>query len=286
MRYSPEERRGGVLTWLISAVCAVFILQTLLNLLVSQWAPTAGALEYWFGLSGQALASGRVWTLVTYGFLHGNILSAIGSLLGLYFIGREIIALLGTRRFLLFYGASLAAGGGLWAAFHGHDGSLLIGAMPAINALFILFACFYPDREITLLIFFVLPVTLKPKYVAAGIVAAAVLGFACLEVLGRPVMGGAAPSAYLGGIAVAWIYHRLLHEARWSRPSIELPAWMRRRRPAALATPPVRVNVGPRPNLRAEVDRILDKINSQGFGSLSAEEKRLLDEARDMMTRR
>jgi hypothetical protein len=32
--------------------------------------------------------------------------------------------------------------------------------------------------------------------------------------------------------------------------------------------------------LRAEVDRILDKINLHGFGSLTAAEKRSLDEAR------
>jgi hypothetical protein len=37
--------------------------------------------------------------------------------------------------------------------------------------------------------------------------------------------------------------------------------------------------------LRAEVDRILDKINSEGFGALTAEEKRLLDEARDLLSR-
>jgi hypothetical protein len=33
------------------------------------------------------------------------------------------------------------------------------------------------------------------------------------------------------------------------------------------------------------VDRILDKINSHGFGSLSPEEKRLLDEAKDLLSR-
>ena len=46
------------------------------------------------------------------------------------------------------------------------------------------------------------------------------------------------------------------------------------------------INLGDRGHLRAEVDRILDKINSDGFPSLSAEEKRILDEARDVITRR
>jgi hypothetical protein len=34
------------------------------------------------------------------------------------------------------------------------------------------------------------------------------------------------------------------------------------------------------------VDRILDKINSGGFGSLSADERRILDEAKDLLSRR
>ncbi|MCC5022360.1 MAG: hypothetical protein J6386_06020 [Candidatus Synoicihabitans palmerolidicus] len=39
-------------------------------------------------------------------------------------------------------------------------------------------------------------------------------------------------------------------------------------------------------NLRAEVDRILDKINSQGFGALTDDEKQLLDQAKDMLNQR
>jgi hypothetical protein len=45
------------------------------------------------------------------------------------------------------------------------------------------------------------------------------------------------------------------------------------------------VNLSNRDDLRAEVDRILDKINSQGFGALTEEEKRKLDEAKDMLSR-
>jgi hypothetical protein len=55
-------------------------------------------------------------------------------------------------------------------------------------------------------------------------------------------------------------------------------------KPAAPAA--YQVNLGSREDLRAEVDRILDKINSQGFGALTADEKRLLDEAKDLLSRR
>ncbi len=38
--------------------------------------------------------------------------------------------------------------------------------------------------------------------------------------------------------------------------------------------------------LRAEVDRILDKINLHGFGSLTPAEKRVLDDARQHLNHR
>ena len=34
-----------------------------------------------------------------------------------------------------------------------------------------------------------------------------------------------------------------------------------------------------------EVDRILDKINEKGFGALTQQEKRTLDEAKDVLRR-
>jgi hypothetical protein len=39
-------------------------------------------------------------------------------------------------------------------------------------------------------------------------------------------------------------------------------------------------------HIRAEVDRILDKINSEGFNALTADEKRVLDDAKDLLSRR
>jgi hypothetical protein len=45
------------------------------------------------------------------------------------------------------------------------------------------------------------------------------------------------------------------------------------------------VNLTEREHLKLEVDRILDKINSKGFGSLTPEERKTLDEARDMLSK-
>jgi hypothetical protein len=61
---------------------------------------------------------------------------------------------------------------------------------------------------------------------------------------------------------------------------------LRRKSQSARQTLAQKVNLSPRADLRAEVDRILDKINSQGFGALTEEEKRRLDEAKDLLSRR
>jgi hypothetical protein len=87
------------------------------------------------------------------------------------------------------------------------------------------------------------------------------------------------------------IYYRFVHDSDWSlfsrRGDIELPRWLKRGpRADALPASPSRVNLGSPADLRAEVDRILDKINSEGFGALTSDEKRVLDEARDLLSKR
>jgi membrane associated rhomboid family serine protease len=288
MRDSYDRPRTSVLTWLVSAIVAVFLVQNLL----AHFAPATGyGFDGALGLSPPGLRAGFAWTLVTYGFLHDTGLQVLVYLLTIYFVGREILPILGTRRFVGFYASALAAGGLFWTAVHWKHPEMLFGASAAVWALGILYACFYPNREVSLLLFFILPVTFKPKHLAYLMVAVDLFGCVFYELLGASSpFGASAHSAHLGGMAAAWVYFRYVHDSNWgfarARADIELPRWMTQRTSKAAATPPAySVNIGGR-HLRAEVDRILDKINSDGFGSLSADEKRVLDEARDLIGRR
>jgi hypothetical protein len=159
--------------------------------------------------------------------------------------------------------------------------------------MFVFFACVAPEREITFLLFFVLPVTLKPKILAWILLAIDTLGFLFNESPGGALDGGAgiAHSAHLGGMLAGWLYFRLLYANngldRAAGASFRLPLFRRqtKKTPAPLPDDSPPVHSAP-VNLRAEVDRILDKINSHGFGALTEQEKRLLDDAKDLLSRR
>ncbi|KXU38076.1 hypothetical protein AXK11_01150 [Cephaloticoccus primus] len=288
-----------MLVWLIAAVIAGFVLQ----LVFSRWFGVNRTFTQLFALSPMGFKAGQVWPLLTYAFLHDptNLLHIGGNLLGLYFLGRELLPVMGERRFLIFYGAATVMGGLLWLGTHwlGRDYSLLLGASASVYGLLTVYACFYPDRRITLLLFFIMPLSVKPKHLAFIALGLSACGFLFYEIMGAASPFGIAHSAHLGGMLTGWLYYRYLHERRWGTGrggavSLELPRWFKRRnKKAGLTTaargasaPKYRVNMSNPADLRAEVDRILDKINTKGFGALTDEEKRLLDSAKDLLSRR
>lgn len=287
-RDSPAAA-SRVLTWMLCTMVAGFVVQSVFG----RWLGSAD-FERLFALSSGGLRRGYLWSLVSYAFLHGGILHLLFNGLFLYFLGRELAPMLGDRRFLLVSLVAALGGALAWLAVNtATPGSVLVGASAIVLGLFVIFACFYPEREITFLLFFVLPVTVRPRIAAWVILGIEVLGLLFSELPGGRFDSGIAHSAHLGGMLVGWIYFRYLHAlGAWDRApalSVELPSWLRRRRgPTESGGASYKVNLSspPKPDLKAEVDRVLDKINSQGFGALTDEEKRILDQAKDMLSRR
>jgi hypothetical protein len=132
-----------------------------------------------------------------------------------------------------------------------------------------------------------LPVSFRARQMLWGLIAIDVFGLVLYEILGANAPIDFSPSAHLGGMLVGWLYFRFLHANNgWDRAAgLSLPAWLRRKQPTAQAAAIHSQLDGSSRNLRAEVDRILDKINSHGFGSLTEAEKRVLDDAKDMLSR-
>jgi membrane associated rhomboid family serine protease len=269
--------------WLISVLGAAFVLELVL---MSPWWPAGGRLVSALVLTPAALQGGEVWRLLTHSLLHDSHspFHILFVLFSLYYIGTELVPLLGARRFLAVYLATLVGGALAWSGIHWVYGGAYLGASAAVVGMFVVLALIYPDREMRLLF---LPVSFRARQMLWGLIAIDVFGLVLYEILGANAPIDFSPSAHLGGMLVGWLYFRFLHANNgWDRAAgLSLPAWLRRKQPTAQAAAIHSQLDGSSRNLRAEVDRILDKINSHGFGSLTEAEKRVLDDAKDMLSR-
>lgn len=289
MRDSYGRTSTSTLTWMLCALTAGFFIQT-----VFERAFEASHFTDLAGLTVAGIKSGWFWTLFSYPLLHANVILWLGNVVTIYFLGRELLPLLGEKRFVWLSLSAALCGGIVWLLVHFGHPDTLIGATPIPCALLILFACLHPDRPLSFLFFF-MPITVRPKHLAWGLIAISVIGLAANEIPGDRLGTHIAHSAHLGGMFAALLYYRFIHLREWRTPDghaeVELPRWLNKTaKTAPQSAAKYTVNISTpaassRETLRAEVDRILDKINSQGISALTAEEKRLLDDARDQLSR-
>jgi len=293
--YEPVARKTSVVTTLLVITIGVFVLQQVLNVFLPGLTGGRNSFLFeWFGLSGENFRELKVWTIFSYGFLHSTqtIFHIIGNMLGLFFIGRILEPMLGRQHFLLLYLGSTLLGGLVYLVFHIGGFQYVIGASAAVFGILTLFCFLRPEQPITLLLFFVLPITVKPKWVFRVSLAVSVGGLLFYEL---PGAAGAvvAHSAHLGGMVGGMLYYRFVYlrggaifsRRAGARPSVELPEWFKRQknRPTVQKVNYTVNRSSSRDELQREVDRILDKINASGFGSLSDTEKQTLDHAKDIL---
>jgi membrane associated rhomboid family serine protease len=287
MRDTNPAQELAPLLWLVGALVAGFTIQCLLNWL------SPGFTDNWLALSPDNILHGRVWVLFTYSFLHdpGNLFHLIGNALSILFIGRLLLPALGRNRLLLSYAGAVLAAGLFWLAVNftrtGHP--LLIGASGGSYGLLALFCCQFAYDRLTLLLFFIIPVTVVPRYLLMVVGCIETIFFLFAELF--PVAHSPyAHSAHVAGILAGIIAFRAIRQADEavelapSSPVIELPAWMKKKKTPSAAGP-AKANIPALHDLKIEVDRILDKINLSGFGSLTAEEKRTLDAAHNLLSK-
>lgn len=292
MREAYPKEKTSLLTWMTAAIIGSFALQWVL---FSPWFEGKNQLVNGLALTPAGFKDGHLWTLATYWLLHSqkNLFHIGISLLGLYAVGRDLESTLGPRRFLGIFVSGLLLGGLFWVAVNWQRpiGPALMGTTTGVLGLVTLYAVLYPEREFRFLALFFFPVALKPKHLVLGLLALDLTIFAYAEVFHYALPFDYAASAHLGGMMAGWLYYRHVH-LRGDRPERTTYSVGNSRRtvasaPAEEATDetPARPDAQTRAQLRAEVDRILDKINSAGLGALTPAEKRLLDEAKDLMSR-
>jgi membrane associated rhomboid family serine protease len=253
------------LTHAVRILLILNVIFFVVRLVVNSRAPHA--FDILFGLSEDLYKNGFVWQLFTYMFLHGNVLHLAFNMLVLYFLGTEIERTLGSREFLLIYFISGLLGGLGWLLLS--SGGLCIGASGAVFGLLGAYVALFPNRYITVLIFFILPVTLRAWALAA------ILGGIEFLLMASNVDDRIAHSAHLAGLVAGYVFAFTVYRkggfrmprVRIHRPGRQQPNLTVLRREDA------------QPPTSGEIDAILDKIASQGMSSLTAEERKLLEKA-------
>jgi len=263
-----DESPLGLTPWvrrLLMATAAVYLLQ--LTVFTSPW------LIENFGFT-PSLALQQPWTLLTYAFLHGDLLHIAFNALALFMFGRPVEARIGSARFLRLYAIAGLGGAALSLLLLPLAGdATIIGASGAIYGVMLAFVLEWPDAPILV---FPIPVPVKAKWLMAFLVVISLV---------PGLQQGVAVFAHLGGFAAAFLYLKapgLLSRAR-------VPSGGEPRAPAVLVRPmvdghrradpfgPTRRR-SPDATVLDEVNRVLDKISERGMDSLTPEERRFLDE--------
>jgi membrane associated rhomboid family serine protease len=225
--------------------------------LLAGWEPARA-----FGLIPAELLPLRLYTLVTYMFLHGGFLHLLFNMFGLWMFGSALEFAWGSREFTRYYFICGIGGGIVQTLFSWGSGIPIIGASAAIYGILLAYGMLWPEQEVYLYGIF----AVKMKYLVGFLVVVSLfMGFGSA---GSPV----AHFAHLGGMLFGFLYLKL----DWRRGSVA------RKVRGAQARWQMEQNARRIHREEAEaatVDEILDKISRYGIESLSSREKQILREA-------
>ena len=227
----------------------------------------------WFAFTPSEILV-RPWGLITYMFLHADFWHLFFNMLILFFFGPPLESRWGSREFVKYYFLCGLGGVALSFLFASYG---IVGASAAMYGIMLAFALYWPNAPIY--IWGILPV--KAKWMVAFLF---VVSFT--SAVGGSG-GGVAHLAHLGGLLTGFLYLRSDWRPGQARRTKEREVRIRR-----LAIVPrdddARQKAPPPPaaekwsqgeeSVLDEVDRILDKISAQGMGSLTSEERQVLDE--------
>lgn len=215
----------------------------------------------------------QAYQLLTHGFVHGSDPWHVGmNMLALWFFGRELEMLYGKREFLSLYLTLLVFAGACWVItenllFNNYKVPA-VGASGAVAGVAVLFGIHYPWRTIYIWGILPLPVWLLVAfYLLADLVS-------FRQSLRGDNVTNIAYSAHLAGAAYGAFYYR----TRWTLGSL-LPKGLALKMPKS--RPKLRIHEPSESDqqLNDKVDKILEKIHREGEASLTAAERRTLEDA-------
>jgi membrane associated rhomboid family serine protease len=287
-----SQRSATAILLIINTV--VFVVESVLQ----YWYPSVHRQAFHFlALSPDGLAHGYVWQLLTFQFMHGGLVHLLVNMILVYFFGRAMEEALGRKGVFRIYLLSGIVGGLVQIIYQvgmhrllPNAGASVVGASASGLGLLAAYAALFPHREITLLLFFFIPVSLRARTLLWISIGMALFGMLV------PI-DSVAQAAHLGGILTGLAYiHWIVQGTGWpsfprlkpaaNRPRVlvtapfpKRPFWQRSKATDADDLPPAEF-------ISREVDPILDKISAYGIQSLTDRERRILEAARAKMAKR
>ncbi|MBL0892670.1 MAG: rhomboid family intramembrane serine protease [Gemmatimonadaceae bacterium] len=289
-----SPRSPSAVYWLIGLCVGVYFVQATLV--------GDANMARWFGYASGDVASGAMWTLGTYMFVHGGLMHLLLNMWTLWLFGPRVEAAWGASTFTWYY---LWCGLGGWA-FHAmfqQGGGLLVGASAAILGVAVAYASRWPDDEV--LFFGVVPMKVRWLVVFMALINIT------MAVVDAGSLGGTAYAAHIGGMIAGWVYLRAPSAGSLGRfrnriapapdygdePPRAVPkssarprerevddivaqskAAVARARPQQPAPKPQSAPAAVVPEPATALDAVLDKIAAEGMDSLTLAERNLLDE--------
>jgi membrane associated rhomboid family serine protease len=224
----------------------------------------------------------RPWTLITYMFVHRNVLHILFNLLWLFWFGKIFLQYFTEKQLLSTYLTGGLAGAVLYLILLNlmpwltdYLSSSMMGASAAIMAVVIAISFYVPDYTVYLLFFG--PV--KLKYIALFSLALDILMIASYNAGGH--------IAHLGGAVYGYVFIRQYRKGKdigkWLNNFLDDLVTLfrpRRRLNVSYKKKTSRMDDGEYNHQKAtnqkEIDKILDKIAQSGYDSLTRKEKETL----------
>ncbi|MDB4676620.1 rhomboid family intramembrane serine protease [bacterium] len=231
----------------------------------------------WFAIDQETIMNPWLWwKFLTYGFTHDvtGINHLLFNMIGLFVFGRDVENRLGRKEFLRFYLSAVVIGGIVGSVTHRMGGVSggTIGASGAVIATAILYACFFPNRELLLML--IIPV--KAWVMATIFIATDLMG--ALGMLGEiQSFKNTAFTVHLAGAFFALGYHY----TGWNLSKLPISGLSGMQQSLRKRSRRMRLKLHDPDQKLAndakEADRILAKIHEQGESSLTSSERKVLE---------
>ena len=268
----PSFRLGPTLTEWVRILLIVNV-----AVFAVQWIAGAGFTRTFGLVPADAVGGLRFWQFVTYMFLHGGFFHLVFNMFMLWMFGSEMERTWGSETFVRFYFFTGIGAGVLSWVTAPTSTAVTIGASGALFGVLLAYAMTFPNRMV--LVYFLFPVKVKYLVIFLG-----ALNFLAAF---NYTSTGIAHFAHLGGLLFGYIYIRWFGVSSWGRPrgkgwwdpaywSEAVRKWRTKRRLKIIDFQKRRDA-----ERRREVDLILEKIAREGLPSLSARERRVLEEESD-----